>query len=109
MDDGHGIGIARAGSEVGGSARARCHLVLRPGIEGVIDRELEFELALVVEVEERKPVRDREEARDCGVASRSSATSAPWTTLAMRASAGSDPSPFSVIRTSNEHSPSRWV
>src|SRR4051794_32905246 len=47
--------------------------------------------------------------RDCGVASASSETSAPWTTLATSASAASPPSLYSSTSTSKEHRPSRCV
>jgi hypothetical protein len=53
-------------------------LVPRPGVHGgVVDRELEFHLPLVVEVEQSKPSAIAIRPADSGVASRSSATSAP--------------------------------
>ena len=42
---------------------ASSELVLRPSVERVVDRQLELELALVVHVEERETVGDREEPR----------------------------------------------
>ena len=38
-------------------------LALRPGVQGVIDRQLELELALVIDAEEGKAVGDRAKAR----------------------------------------------
>jgi hypothetical protein len=40
--------------------------VLRPGVEGVVDRQFELKLALVIDAEEGKAVGDREQARRFG-------------------------------------------
>ena len=62
--------------------------VLAPRRRGLVDRQLKLELFLVIYLEQGKPVGDRQQTRDSGVASRSSETSAPWTTFAIRLSAG---------------------
>jgi hypothetical protein len=51
-------------SERHGSAGA--DPVLRPGVQRIVDRQLELELALVVDVEEGKTIGDRKESRGLG-------------------------------------------
>src|SRR5439155_2642773 len=54
--DSAGPSAARTGS-------AGADLAFRPGVQGVIHRELQLELALIVDVEQREAVSNREQAR----------------------------------------------
>src|SRR5436309_1705552 len=55
LADSAGPSAARTGS-------AGADLAFRPGVQGVIDRELQLELALIVDVEQREAVSNREQA-----------------------------------------------
>jgi hypothetical protein len=64
-------------------------VALAPGVQRVVDGQLQLQLALVVQAERGEPVGDRLQPADCGVTARSAGMSAPWTMRASSATAGS--------------------